>query len=375
MSMPHVELNVGGRFSPSDIYNAKISSVVLEDGYYFTVSTGQRYVSASWEPPFHFASIADWGSDLDSTESENSTYYAHIDTKTLAVFTVQPSAYEEGDFKVVSVRAYSKESTEHAQTWMKEFAEKNFIPGPQRPEPEDDYFVDMGFYYFTGNGAKYREKSIGVHPWIETKRNYVPEVQGKMEALLTKKTIKEEDGKLLLIHGAPGGGKTHLIRTLAYAWQDWARFEIIIDPENFLGRAEYMLEIVMDSFVDNEIYRILVLEDSGEFIAKFAKERTGQGMSRLLNMADGLLGQGQNLGFCITTNEDISALEDSVTRPGRCLSQIEVPSFDADQASKWLGYESGGGNWMLADLYSTKNKSLANMTKGSTTTDAIGQYL
>jgi hypothetical protein len=47
-------------------------------------------------------------------------------------------------------------------------------------------------------------------------------------------------------------------------------------------------------------------------------------LSRLLNLTDGLLGQGRRVLAAITTNEDIRVLHPAATRPGRCLAQIEV---------------------------------------------------
>jgi hypothetical protein len=68
---------------------------------------------------------------------------------------------------------------------------------------------------------------------------------------------------------------------------------------------------------DDELpWRLLLLEDCDELIRSGAKEATGQALSRLLNLTDGLLGQGRNVLVAITTNEDIARLHPAVTRPG-----------------------------------------------------------
>ena len=46
-----------------------------------------------------------------------------------------------------------------------------------------------------------------------------------------------------------------------------------------------------------------MLEDAGELICTSARSQTGQALSRLLNVADGLLGQGGRCLLLITTNE------------------------------------------------------------------------
>ena len=79
-----------------------------------------------------------------------------------------------------------------------------------------------------------------------------------------------------------------------------------------------------------------ILEDTGELLAADAKERTGQGLSRLLNVVDGLIGQGLRVLVLVTTNETLRSLHPAVSRPGRCASQIEFAAFTADEAAEWL---------------------------------------
>jgi hypothetical protein len=95
---------------------------------------------------------------------------------------------------------------------------------------------------------------------------------------------------------------------------------------------------------------MLVLEDCDELIRAESKERAGQALSRLLNLTDGMLGQGLDVMVCLTTNEDLARLHPAVVRPGRCLAEIEVGALDPDEASAWLG-EPVGEPTPLAELY------------------------
>jgi hypothetical protein len=52
-------------------------------------------------------------------------------------------------------------------------------------------------------------------------------------------------------------------------------------------------------------------------------------------MTDGLIGQGINLLILITTNEDITKLNNAVTRPGRCLSQIAFTPLSLLESQMW----------------------------------------
>src|SRR6266542_3240215 len=80
----------------------------------------------------------------------------------------------------------------------------------------------------------------------------------------------------------------------------------------------------------------LIMEDADEFLSVDAKQRQGQAMSRLLNMADGLIGQGLNLLLLITTNEPLGRIHHAVSRRGRCLADVEFTELSVAEASEWL---------------------------------------
>ncbi len=60
-------------------------------------------------------------------------------------------------------------------------------------------------------------------------------------------------------------------------------------------------------------------------------------MSKLLNLADGLLGQGLRCLFLITTNEPLGVIHPAVVRPGRCLAKVEFGVLSQARAADLLG--------------------------------------
>src|SRR5437867_4388273 len=66
-------------------------------------------------------------------------------------------------------------------------------------------------------------------------------------------------------------------------------------------------------------WRVAILEDTCELFGADAGRRTGQGLARLLNATDGILGRGSKTLFVIATNEPISRSHKAVVRPGRCI--------------------------------------------------------
>jgi hypothetical protein len=148
----------------------------------------------------------------------------------------------------------------------------------------------------------------------------------------------------------------------------------VLDPERLLSEPGYLLEVVMGEAHGDRRWRLLILEDCDELIRGEAKHTAGQALSRLLNLTDGLLGQGQNILVAITTNEPLNRLHPAVVRPGRCLAQIEVDALSASEASSWLGEgERVARPMTLAELYAFKagREGLGTITAEPST----GQYL
>ena len=198
------------------------------------------------------------------------------------------------------------------------------------------------------------ERNIIVPTWDEVRGNYTSTTQAELQKLVDVKYHPARDGQLVLWHGLPGTGKTYALRSLAYEWQKWATLNYITDPDLFFGSARYMLQVLLEQAPswepeaeggppyeggvgdNNERWRVLVAEDTGELLAADAKQQTGQGLSRLLNVVDGLVGQGLKICVLITTNEELKNLHPAVVRPGRCGSLISFKPFTKDEQVVWM---------------------------------------
>ena len=84
------------------------------------------------------------------------------------------------------------------------------------------------------------------------------------------------------------------------------------------------------------IEMLVVLEDAGEPMSTTARAAPGYGLSRGLTLTDGPLGQGLELPLLITTNEPLGTLHPAVTRPGRCLAEVEFGPLSAEECNRWL---------------------------------------
>jgi hypothetical protein len=268
-----------------------------------------------------------------------------------------------------------------AVTAVVERLEELFPP----PDPSSSHEVPVTFWMYTPQGPRPSWRPIAVPAWDEIELNYAAQTRDQLAALMSD-FQPARGGQLVLWHGEAGTGKTFALRALAWQWREWCQIHYIVDPDSFFGEhADYLMSVLLeppfpmmvggerfgpsvgvtmfqdledydeDGDEDDRLWRLLVMEDTGELLSADARERTGQGLSRFLNVVDGLIGQGLRVIVLVTTNEEIKKLHPAVARPGRCAANVMFDPLSRQEASEWLTThgvdEESRGARTLASLY------------------------
>lgn len=252
------------------------------------------------------------------------------------------------------------------------------------PDPVSTHEVTVTFWTYSPHGPMPTWRSIAVPEWEEIAPNYTAATRAALDGLM-QGFRPAHGGQLVLWHGEAGTGKTFALRALAWEWRHWCSLHYVVDPDTFFGQhADYLMNVLMqpgpelgiaipqshgwtpygggfseatlvstddlDRVVEGnggpseKGWRLLVLEDTGELLTPDAKTVIGQGLSRFLNVVDGLIGQGLRVLVLVTTNEEIRKLHPAVARPGRCAANVSFTPLSREEAAAWLSERGAGAS-------------------------------
>jgi hypothetical protein len=345
-------LNHYGSDTIWDHYNGAVARIILAENYQHTFSI--EYTNVDKLPQF----LVDAATEVSSVDSDSFK---------------ECKKYKNGHLLIhrgnLSDRAYEIYGYYHLASEMQAVYDELKTHKPKVTEKEHQ--TPIHFWHLEKT-AKRTIKTIQTPSWSDIASNYPVKVRDDLKSLIDLNPENLTGGKIILWRGLPGTGKTWCIRALTESWKSWCTSHYIIDLDNFLGDSvNYMLGLIAklhaldeDDGDDDDMavlesrkkkWNLLILEDAGEFVSYEAKAK-GSALTKLLNIGDGMLGQGMNLLILITTNQELEDIHEAVSRQGRCLSNLEFPKFDSKEARDWLKSHNFEGDvppsLTLSDLYS-----------------------
>jgi hypothetical protein len=220
-----------------------------------------------------------------------------------------------------------------------------------------DGSVRMRFWSYRDDSGDMSTRRVETPAWAEVAGNYAAPTAAGLADLMTADGMTGRAGRLILWHGPPGTGKTTAVRALSREWADWCQPNYVMDPERLFADPQYLLQLSGAHGVgSDERWRLVIAEDCDEYLRADAKLRAGASLGRLLNLCDGILGHGLRVLVLLTTNEDVGRLHPAITRPGRCLSQVEFAPLSAAESRRWLGGAAPEAPLTLAELFALREQ-------------------
>lgn len=163
--------------------------------------------------------------------------------------------------------------------------------------------------------------------------NYPDKVlQGYDHVVSTLMSPNNEHGSIVILEGAPGTGKSYLIRGLMEDLKATFIFIPVNSVEDLSNPA--VIPILLGQYNLNGKKPIVLIVEDGDQTILSRNNQTNSLISTVLNMGDGILGELLHTKMIISTNIPKANIDDAVLRAGRLNSYIQVVPLDKAKASE-----------------------------------------
>lgn len=165
------------------------------------------------------------------------------------------------------------------------------------------------------------------------RNNYEPLVLDQMEATRKNFLRKSPRGRLVIISGEKGTGKTHLLRSmlmekgLRFVFIQSRLVEQVLSPQ--------FAPILLAFAEESQRPMVLVIEDGDLLLIKRGTDNMSL-VASLLDLSDGISASLLNVRIVITTNTLFKDMDTAITRDLRLFRHIVVDQLSAERASSCL---------------------------------------
>lgn len=196
------------------------------------------------------------------------------------------------------------------------------------PEPSCLHMLSSSKY-----GDLNFEKIASVFSILE-EDNYSPSIMNGIQHVVKDILSKDPCGKLTILEGEPGTGKTHLVKGIASRLdQDYM---LILVPPNMISSFDSpsFVPTLKEMIIEKETKKLVfLLEDADVCLVPRGSDNIGS-ISNLLNLSDGMIGTLADIRIIATTNAKKIDIDPALLRRGRLCKHIEVGKLPPEQATR-----------------------------------------
>lgn len=163
---------------------------------------------------------------------------------------------------------------------------------------------------------------------------------------------------IILLHGAPGTGKSTYIKYLCSVNDNI----IYIPPDMSTSLTDPgFIPLLMEN--KNSI---LVIEDA-ENVLRTRSEYSSQAVSNLLNLSDGILSDCLNIRMVCTFNTELANIDPALLRAGRLIAQHEFDALSVDKSDALM--------YSLHKKHATRPMTLAEIYNPDVSEKSFEEYI
>jgi len=208
---------------------------------------------------------------------------------------------------------------------------------------EDKYKDDVYYYYVTSSQHGFESTRLKVKPQeIDFSCQYNDDIPH--QKILD--FINSDESGLIMLHGAPGTGKTTYIRHLMKILPN--KHFLVLDSSVFA----YITDSSFISLLLSNQNAVIILEDCEAMITE---RNENKNISTLLNLSDGIIGDSFNFKFICTFNTQTKNLDKALLRKGRMKVKYEFKELCEEKVgmlAEKIGVDLKTDKPMtLADIY------------------------
>jgi hypothetical protein len=214
-----------------------------------------------------------------------------------------------------------------------ELTQKLIVLGKKYFKPRTE---SRNIYVITVGSNGFELTDIGKAALPLERGNYTEKVLHDFDTIIGDFKSDTPAGRISIIEGSPGTGKTFLVRGLL---DEAPKSTCVIVPAGMLSdlAGPHLISVLLEAKDTGgaEFPIILIIED-GDMAIISRDAGNMSTITSLLNFGDGMLGSLIDLRIVITTNAKRLDIDEAIKRPGRLSAILKVDSLYDDDANKVL---------------------------------------